>query len=220
MPRRHLWLWLQEGFSIEAGRRCESGEGLFSFKSLLGNEIYQTIIRNCSSMKNSCTEQPSVQTVQTPAPAPRKLASSPASYSPAEVSDTTKVVPEYATVAFKTKLPTSTDQYSMLSVECLQWDGKNEEQLCHSLGDVNLEGAEEAGIYHNWQKAKCPNPPLASASCSSAGNGYGAHDWVNEELEGSSQSRLSTGTHSQRIRKRLAKLIFKGPAEQQSHSPQ
>lgn len=211
-----IWLCLQDGFGIEAGRRCESGEGFFNFKSQLGNEIYQSIINNCSSKKKSRTEPPSLQTDQTPIPAPRKL-DGPASHSPVEVSDSTKVVPEYATVNFKTKLPLS-DQYSTLTMACMQWDCKKEDQPCHSLGDINPVGTGEAGVYHNWQKAQCPNPPLASVSCSSAGYSYGTHEGVIEELEGSSQSRWSTGTHSQRIRKRLAKLIFKGQAEQQSHS--
>lgn len=210
-------LWLQDGFSIEAGRRSESGEGLFIFKSTLANEIYQTIINKCSLKKNSSTEPASVHTDQPPIAAPRKL-TGPASYNPAEVLGTTTVSPEYATVSFKTKLPSSTDQFSMLSMECSQWDSKEGDQLCQSLGAVNLESTEEAGIYHNWQKAKCPNPPFTPVPCSSAGNGNDTHEWVSEEPEESRQSRFSPDTHSQRIRKSLAKLIFKSQAARQSNS--
>lgn len=106
----------------------------------------------------------------------------------------------------------------MLSMEASQSDGYEEDQLRHSPGAVNLKCTAEAGIYHNWQKAKCPNPIPASVPCSSAGNAYGTNEWVNEEVEESSQSRFSAGTHSWHIRKRLTKLIFKGQAERQSHS--
>lgn len=185
------------------------------FKSPLGSDIYHTIIANCNSQKNSSTEPPSVHTDQTPLVAPRKLAAPP-SHSPAEVPGSTNAAPEYASVGFKKKKQFSTDQYSMLGMETSQWDSKQEDQPCQSLGAVNLGCSAEAGIYHNWQKAKCPNPPPASVSCSSAGNGYGANDWVSEEPEGS--GRFSTGTHSLRLRKRLAKLIFKGQAAHQPHS--
>lgn len=217
VPRCHCWL-LQDGFSIEAGCRCESGEGVFIFKSPLGNEIYQIIIDNCILKKKSSAEPPGVHTVQTPTAMPGTPTGSSTSSSVRVCADSAKITSEYATVSFKTKQLSPTDQYSLLGMEALQWGGKEEDQLFHSLGTLNLELTKEPGIYYNWQKAKCPNPPLASGSCFSADNGYSTHEWVDEEPEGSSRSRFPTGKRSQHFRERLAKLVYKGQAECKSHS--
>lgn len=214
---------MQAGVSIEAGRRCESGEGFFIFESPCGKEIYRSIIDNCNSDRESSSEPPGLHADQSPSPATRRL-TGPSSCRPAEASDSPKVFPEYATVAFRGRLPSSAVQNSTVSKEVLEWDGKEEDQLCHSLGAANLESTAEGGIYHNWQKSKCPNPPLASASHSPAdaqcqppaGNGYGLHEWVDGELEGS--SGLSIRGPSQSVKNRLTKLIFKGQRERQFHS--
>lgn len=160
---------MQGGFSIEAGRRCESGEGLFIFLSSHGPAICDTIMDNCSQKKKkSSSEQAGVQAEQSPSLVTRSL-TAPSSFSRAEAPDNSKAAPEYATVSFVGRQPPA---------------AKQEDHLCRSLGAVNLEGAEEGAVYHNWKKAKCPKPGLA-------GNSYGAQEWFSEEQDGGGGQTLS-----------------------------
>ncbi|KAM7389560.1 hypothetical protein PAMP_023527 [Pampus punctatissimus] len=52
---------VEGGFSIEAGRRCDSGEGVFIFLSRNGSQIFQAISRQCSVEKKSSVQPVSVQ---------------------------------------------------------------------------------------------------------------------------------------------------------------
>ncbi|XP_073342565.1 docking protein 3 [Pagrus major] len=52
---------VEGGFSIEAGRRCDSGEGVFIFLSRHGPQIFQTLLNQCSVKKSSSIQPLSVQ---------------------------------------------------------------------------------------------------------------------------------------------------------------
>lgn len=52
---------VEGGFSIEAGRRCESGPGKFVFISRQAQHIFEIISQQCSQEKTSTPPQPSVQ---------------------------------------------------------------------------------------------------------------------------------------------------------------
>lgn len=196
---------------------------MFIFQSLDAKKIYLSIIDNCSLERKSSYEPPDVRADQSPVRATRRHTAS-SSCKPARASDKATIASEYATISFRGIKPSSAVQYSTVSKDVSEWDAKEEDQLRHSLGAVNLESTADCSLYHNWQKAKCPNPPLASDSHSPAnaqyqppaGNGCGAQEWVNEELGGD----IGPSIHapSQGNKNRLTKLIFKGQAERQFHS--
>ncbi|RWS17056.1 docking protein 2-like protein [Dinothrombium tinctorium] len=52
-PYRHIRRYgcTKEGFSFEAGRKCQSGDGLFSFLTKEGNEIFQSIGSHVNNLK-------------------------------------------------------------------------------------------------------------------------------------------------------------------------
>ena len=54
-PLRHIRRYgcTKEGFSLEAGRKCTSGEGLFSFVTKDGNLIFQAVAAHVNSLKAS-----------------------------------------------------------------------------------------------------------------------------------------------------------------------
>uniref|UniRef100_A0A671VFU0 Docking protein 3-like n=1 Tax=Sparus aurata TaxID=8175 RepID=A0A671VFU0_SPAAU len=52
---------VEGGFSIEAGRRCDSGEGVFIFLSRHGQQIFQTILNECSVKKSASIQPAGVQ---------------------------------------------------------------------------------------------------------------------------------------------------------------
>ncbi|CAG2118848.1 unnamed protein product, partial [Medioppia subpectinata] len=54
-PYRHIRRYgcTKDGFSLEAGRKCASGEGLFSFITKDGNSIFQAVATHVNSLKAS-----------------------------------------------------------------------------------------------------------------------------------------------------------------------
>jgi hypothetical protein len=54
-PFRHIRRYgcTKEGFSLEAGRKCVSGDGLFSFVTRDGNSIFQSVATHVNSLKAS-----------------------------------------------------------------------------------------------------------------------------------------------------------------------
>jgi hypothetical protein len=54
-PFRHIRRYgcTKEGFSLEAGRKCASGDGLFSFITKDGNSIFQAVATHVNSLKAS-----------------------------------------------------------------------------------------------------------------------------------------------------------------------
>lgn len=198
---------VQGGFSIQAGRRCESGAGLFIFLSPRGKEIYQALIDNCSVERTSSAEPAAVHADPPPVPASRR----PADPSSLSLAGALPVPCLYASVSFKARLPSSDSLDSMLRRDVVEWGGKEEDQLYHSLGAVNLESAAEGGVYHNWQTAKSAKAPPAGCGSSS-----GTQEWLNKELEGSAGS--SVGIHSQSFKNRLESCFLRGQAQRQPHS--
>ena len=53
-PFRHIRRYgcTKDGFSLEAGRKCSSGEGLFSFITKDGNTLFQSVASHVNSLKN------------------------------------------------------------------------------------------------------------------------------------------------------------------------
>lgn len=207
---------------------------MFIFLSEHGPQMYETMRNNCSLERRSCTEPSGghVDQSSVDVQAPSRRFTSPSPYCPMS-SDNTKVDNEsqYATVNFTAKQPSLVKSYSAQSMEALEWKGEEEDDLCHSLGAVNLDSSGEDNIYHNWQKAKCPKPYPGSVSCATPpmpryqhkANDCmqpddGAQAWVMDgmkETAGSSicaKSKLAPGC----LKNRLAKILFKGQAQRQS----
>ncbi|XP_041846588.1 docking protein 3 [Melanotaenia boesemani] len=166
---------VEGGFSIEAGRRCESGEGVFIFLTQHGPEIFQAIVKQCSLEKERCVQhrsanRQSLYEISPPSP-PRNvvlplpthwLAASPA-YNP---TDATTDMEDKSACHYSNSNDASiqnTEQSFLIapslsgSKEALVEEDEDEDEVCSSLEAMQLENIMEDSLYYNLRKH---TPPL------------------------------------------------------------
>ncbi|XP_043982106.1 docking protein 3-like [Gambusia affinis] len=173
---------VEGGFCIEAGRRCDSGEGVFTFLTRDGPQIFQALARQCSLQKKQGAQPTSVKK------RPSFDASSVAL--PATVGQT-DASPIYSLVRVRRDKEDSSDsQYSTINLlpseeslkhPCLvqpylcgskeevgeetkeeeeeleEEETEGEDDRCHSLEAVDEDRHTNDSIYYNWRKT---TPPL------------------------------------------------------------
>ncbi|XP_070818272.1 docking protein 3 [Chaetodon trifascialis] len=157
---------VEGGFSIEAGRRCESGEGVFIFLSRHGLQIMQTILQQCSVRRRSSVQPLSVHRSsfidQSPVNLPTTTyrPTGPPYHNPADVSADAEdeSAHHYSTIKYASlpdikQLP-PVKPYLSYSKEAVGEEGEGE--VCHSLEAVNLDNLTEDNIYYNLRKATPP----------------------------------------------------------------
>ncbi|KAM9356760.1 docking protein 3 [Symphorus nematophorus] len=157
---------VEGGFSIEAGRRCESGEGVFVFLSRHGPQIFQTILEQCSVEKKSpsvrrrsLSDQP---VINLPTTTNQPAAPPPPVYNPVDVSADTEdeSANHYSTInetsLLKVNRLSLVTPYLSNSKEAVGEEDEDEAERCHSLEAVNLDNLTEVNIYSNLRRATPP----------------------------------------------------------------
>ncbi|KAK2849337.1 hypothetical protein Q5P01_009171 [Channa striata] len=154
---------VEGGFSIEAGRRCESGKGVFIFLSPHGPLIFQTILEKCSGKRRPSVQSHNVHRrslcdmsfVNLPT-APDRLTDPPI-YSfagvPADVQDESD--DHYSTINVM-QLSFVNPDVSDSSV-AVGMEGDDADEQCHSLENLKLDNDVDDIIYYNLERA---TPPL------------------------------------------------------------
>ncbi|XP_029369171.1 docking protein 2, partial [Echeneis naucrates] len=154
------------GFSIEAGRRCQSGEGVFIFLSRHGSHIFQTIIEQCSVEKSlssgplNNTRSLSDQSPVLPA-TPANQPAAPAFNNPADVSVDADDDSEshYSTISYTAKPPYTVSPYLSNSKENVWKEGGDddvdEDARCHSLEALSLD-SDMDDMYYNLRRSTPP----------------------------------------------------------------
>ncbi|XP_017282121.1 docking protein 3 [Kryptolebias marmoratus] len=159
---------VEGGFSIEAGRRCESGEGVFIFLTRHGPQIFQAIAEQCLLKEDAGVQPPrahrkslpDVSAVAAALPAPASQLSVPAAHAYADRDDgdvDDRAVGEYyavnahAAADSMQHLRNVRPHLSSSSKEDVGEEGEDEDERCLSLED----GAEER-IYYNLRRATLP----------------------------------------------------------------
>uniref|UniRef100_A0A1A8FDL1 Docking protein 3 n=3 Tax=Nothobranchius korthausae TaxID=1143690 RepID=A0A1A8FDL1_9TELE len=151
---------IEGGFSIEAGRRCDSGEGVFVFLTQNGTEIFQTIAHQCSVKKDVSVQylqRTSVPVVVPPVVLPAAAAQVPAppALTDREDGDTEdRSVCEYSTISVPSV--EGVKHLSLISKELME-EGEDEEERCHSLDALDQERNREDSIYYNLRRASHPS---------------------------------------------------------------
>ncbi|XP_026186434.1 docking protein 3 [Mastacembelus armatus] len=161
---------VQGGFSIEAGRRCESGEGVFTFLTTHGALIFQAISEQCSVERRSSVQLPSVnirslcdQSPVTLPDTPYQLTGPPV-YSPADVpADTEDVYTRDSSIiddasGLDLKQLSSVKPHLFNSREAVGEEDEDEDKddIYHSLEALKLENDNEQSIYCNLGRAILP----------------------------------------------------------------
>ncbi|XP_018530882.1 docking protein 3 [Lates calcarifer] len=162
---------VEGGFSIEAGRRCQSGEGVFIFLSRHGSQIFQTISEQCSVERNSSVQPPSINRRsfcdQSPInlPITTSRSAAPPVCNPAYISADTEdeSANHYSTIndasVLNLKQLSLVKPYLSNSKEAVgeEGDDEDENERCHSLEALSLDDDMDDGIYYNLRRS---TPPL------------------------------------------------------------
>ncbi|XP_030001014.1 docking protein 1 isoform X2 [Sphaeramia orbicularis] len=153
---------VEGGFSIEAGRRCESGQGLFIFLSRQSPEIFQFISSQCLQ-KKSMMEQLNVHRRSlsdqslVPLPKTTKQPATPPACTPADVSAASEdeSANHYSTIEDSVKCNWSSLVRAPLSNsrEAVGAESEGEDERCQSLEAEDVDNAVEDSIYYNLQRA-------------------------------------------------------------------
>ncbi|XP_074504394.1 docking protein 3 [Sebastes fasciatus] len=141
---------VEGGFSIEAGRRCESGEGVFIFLSTHGPQIFQAISKQCSLERRSSFQPLSRHRRSFSDVSPIILpvhSDSDVSADKEDESDN-----HYATINDTPVL--NVKQLSLCEPQ-LSFGEEDDGKRCHSLDALNLDIMGDS-IYYNVRRATPP----------------------------------------------------------------
>ncbi|XP_072252561.1 docking protein 3 [Leuresthes tenuis] len=159
---------VEGGFSIEAGRRCESGEGVFTFLTQHGPEIFQAIVRQCSVQRKQSVQPLSIHRgscdmSSVVPPVTNNWVASPPVYNPADFHTEIESGSHYSTIIKSSvqnvRHPSLIKPGLSSSKEALgkEADDEDEDERCQSLEGINMDNFMEDGTYCNWRRG---TPPL------------------------------------------------------------
>lgn len=185
--------YIKGGFSIEAGRRCSSGEGQFTFLSPLGPQIHRAVEEAIAQHCQEDTKPPPMTSTpppESPIPSgpqdttgflsdnPDRL---PSSYQPPRYSPTPspllEELPEscdelYATIDTSCTEDTGPLRIQSLSEFNLPWEGDEEDgERCFSLDSLSLDDLDLNSDYYNLRtcvRAKMETQPFTERDSSTS----------------------------------------------------